>query len=120
MDDGERIPIDLGPATEVVANAPGETLRNDGTLVIDLNAQADCQPEQAEEVENAAGNDEIVICANAERMAEIAAEAAALGLPRAIKVKLGEHGDATALGGAVEGPLGGSGVEAKVRLRWGF
>ena len=58
MDDAERIPIDIGYelAGEAAESAnPAITQRADGTLVIDLIAQA-CQPEPSTEPE-------IVVCA---------------------------------------------------------
>jgi hypothetical protein len=61
MDDAERIPIDLG--YEVAAEAaqssdPGVTVREDGTIVIDLTLPPPCDTEPSTD-------DEIVVCAEA-------------------------------------------------------
>lgn len=56
MDDGERVPIVIEQAAEPVAN---EQLRDDGTLVIDIKAEAP----GCEEQEASSDPDEIVVCA---------------------------------------------------------
>ena len=61
MDDAERVPIDLGYQ---VASAPGAaapsdprtSVRDDGTVVIDILAPQPCEPEPSTD-------DEIVVCA---------------------------------------------------------
>ena len=61
MDEAERIPIDIG--YEVVADAaqspdPSVTVREDGTVVMDIMVPQPCETE-------AAAGDEIVVCAEA-------------------------------------------------------
>ncbi|HEY6817512.1 MAG TPA: hypothetical protein VI168_18400 [Croceibacterium sp.] len=61
MDDGaERIPIDLGYEVAASAEAADQrvTVRNDGTLVIDILGAQPCAPDPVTE-------DEIVVCAAA-------------------------------------------------------
>ncbi len=61
MDDVERIPIDLGyevAAAGLEQAAQRTTLREDGTLVIDILASQPCSPEPSTE-------EEIVVCAAA-------------------------------------------------------
>ena len=65
MDDAERIPIDIGydvsaPAEQ--ASDPRMTLREDGTLVIDILAAQPCAPDPTTD-------DEIVVCATAPEQA---------------------------------------------------
>lgn len=56
MDDGERVPIVIEQPAEAAAN---ETLRDDGTLVIDIKAEAPgCEQQEA-----SSNPDEIVVCA---------------------------------------------------------
>ena len=69
MDDAERIPIDIGydvSALAEQASDPRTTVREDGTLVIDILAAQPCAPDPATD-------EEIVVCAAApERGAEVA------------------------------------------------
>ena len=61
MDDVERIPIDFGyevAAPADPASDPRMTVREDGTVVIDILAAQPCAPDPATE-------DEIVVCAAA-------------------------------------------------------
>lgn len=60
MDDAERIPIDLGYEVASTARAadPRTTVREDGTIVIDILAPQPCAPEPTTEPE-------IVVCAPA-------------------------------------------------------
>lgn len=63
MDEAPRIPIDLGHAETAEADAPSsayrETVREDGTIQIDILVPQDCAP---------ATDGEIVVCAPAEGM----------------------------------------------------
>ena len=61
MDDAERIPIDIGydVAAEAAASDPRTTVREDGTIVIDILAPQPCAPEPAT-------GEEIVVCAVAD------------------------------------------------------
>ena len=58
MDHAERIPIDLGHevAAASAASDPRTTVREDGTLVIDILAPQPCAPDPA-------AAEEIVVCA---------------------------------------------------------
>jgi hypothetical protein len=61
LDDPERIPIDIGyevAAVGVAQTDPRATMREDGTLVIDLSVPQPCAPEPSTD-------EEIVVCAAA-------------------------------------------------------
>ena len=117
MDDGERIPIDIGPVAEIVENGvgetpgetpnktPSETLREDGSLVIDLMAQPSCHTGDAPD-----GSDEIVVCAEREDDEG----------PIALRIQITENADATLISNSTKMPMGGSEHQAKVRLRLEF
>jgi len=84
MDDAERIPIDLGydvaaPAGQ--ASDPRVTVREDGTVVIDILAAQPCAPDPTTE-------DEIIVCAAAPE------DASALAPPPAAKSPVDRFSDA--------------------------
>ena len=58
MDDADRIPIDVGydVATSADASDARRTVRDDGTIVIDILVQPPCDP--------AVEPDEIIVCAS--------------------------------------------------------
>jgi hypothetical protein len=69
MDDAERIPIDLGydvAAFAEPASEPRMTVREDGTILIDILAPQSCASDPATD-------EEIVVCGSAPAADEIAA-----------------------------------------------
>jgi hypothetical protein len=105
MEDGERIPIEIGEAAPVA----GETVLDDGTIVVDLNAQSCVSDSEA---------DEIVVCARNEE--ELAERYGGEEEPAKLQVKLGENGTATAVSNSAGMPMGGRThrVGAEVRFRF--
>ena len=69
MEDGERIPIDIGAPLESAVVAEGEVSREDGTIVVDLTGKTPCDPaakalaHEAEADAAEGGGDTIVVCA---------------------------------------------------------
>jgi len=80
MDDAERVPIDVAAPAEQAAD-PRVTVREDGTVVIDILAAQPCAPDPATD-------DEIVVCAAA------AEDASALAAPPPAKSPVDRFSDA--------------------------
>ena len=105
MDHPERIPIDIGPELVAEADASSrETVREDGTIVIDALSPDGCVAEAGED------SDEIVVCEERPEGDD----------PIALKVRLSEDADATVVSTTTALPMGGAATSVMLRLRMMF
>jgi hypothetical protein len=105
MEDGERVPVEVGE----VAPAASETVLEDGTIVINLQAQQCADESEA---------DKIVVCAHS--AAELAERYGDEEEPAKLQVKLGENGTATAVSNSAGMPMGGRTHRIGTEVRFRF
>ena len=110
VDEGERIPIDISVPDETEAQELALITTEDGAISIDILARPCAEPDSQV--------DTIMVCAELDDATVARLEAG--GAPHAIRIKLSERADATAMLQSSAGPMGGSDVHATIRLRLVF